>query len=242
MAAASSRRAGRICTTLLAGVVGDERRHGLDLRVRELALEGGHDPAAVLDLVLGDALGRLQLVQVRADRAVRARGLQRVAARALGREDLLAVGAEVGRVAAAGPAPAAGGGDVRGHVLGVLALDEVRRHRRRGLPDLEQHDVLDGALLEALLVVVLEGVVEVRPDRPLRARGRERVAAAALRLEQLGAVRLVARAGRRAARPATCEQQRQTDEQERLPQRWVLYAGGLLPVVPSFATASSRVG
>ena len=75
--------------------------------------------------------------------------------------------------AAAAPGDAGRRGDVRGDVLRVLAGDEVLRHRRRRLADLVEDDVLDRALLEALLAVGRERVVEVRADRS-RARRRRR--------------------------------------------------------------------
>src|SRR5438067_2249432 len=61
------------------------------LGVRQHALEGGHDTAAVDDLVLRNGEGRLELVEIRPDRPGRAGVLERVAARALALEDLLAV-------------------------------------------------------------------------------------------------------------------------------------------------------
>src|SRR3954468_23541293 len=53
----------------LAGVLGDILRNGCDLSTAQAALEGGHAPAAVSHLLLDRCLVRLQLVEVRPDRA-----------------------------------------------------------------------------------------------------------------------------------------------------------------------------
>src|SRR5262249_61756203 len=129
-------------------------------------------------------------------------------------------------------------GDVRGDVLGVLARDEVLRHRRRRLADLVEHDVLEGALLEPLLARACECVVEVRPERPRRPGRGERVTPAALLGEDLLAGLLVGVRRRLAAGAAACEKGEDAEQREDFPH----YAGGALPVVPSLDTASSRVG
>src|SRR5438045_2910973 len=141
MAAASSSLARRTRTALLACGRRNELRDGRDLRRGELALERGHDSPANLDLVLGNGLTRLELIEVGADRARRLRGSERVAAAAGGLEERLPVGLVAGR-------------------------------------------------------------------------------------------------GRLAARAAAGEQEQCAEERESAPH----YAGGALPVVPSFETASSRVG
>src|SRR5204863_9224145 len=185
IASTSPGRAGRTCTPLLSGVVGHELRNGVDLRRAEHSLEGRHHGTAVRDLTLRDGERGLELVEVRPDRPGRGGRLESVAARALRREDRLAVGAELRRRLRRSTGEARRRGDVRGDVLRVGARDEVPRHRRRGLADLVEDDVLDRALLELLGAVLGEGVVEVGADRPVRARGGKRVAAGALGLEEL---------------------------------------------------------
>src|SRR5882672_3952894 len=135
IAAASAGRARRISTTLLAGGGGHELRDRVDLCLCQLALEGRHDAAPVLDLVLRDREGRLERVEVRPDRAGGACCLQRVTARALRREDRLAVVAKLRRRLCIRPARAGDGRNVRGDVDGVLAPDEIRRHREGRLAD-----------------------------------------------------------------------------------------------------------
>ena len=163
--------------------------------------------------MLDDGLGRLQLIEVRPDRAGRVRRLQRVTARAFGLEDRLAVVAELLRRGLP-TALTRNGRDVRGDVLRVLAHDEVLRHRRRRHPDLVEHDVLDRALLEPLLLVGGERFVQVRADRPLRPRRGEDVAAPAFRLEERRAVLLVG-GGRRLAARAAARQQRENAEKRK---------------------------
>src|SRR5438477_3004920 len=149
-------------------------------------------------------------------------------------------------------------GDIRGDVLRVLPGDEIRGHLRRDLrlrlpaaeraraeADLVENDVLDRALLEVLCAVARERVVEVGTDRRGRAGSRERVARSALSrgLEELLAVRHVDVRGRAPARAAAGrEQRRSADEDQPGEDAAHHYAGGVLPVVPSAATASSRVG
>src|SRR5262245_23503561 len=79
-----------------------------DLLGRELAVEGRHAVPARPDLVLDGGLVRLQLVEIRADLALRVRGLERVAAAAPRAREHLAPRA--GRA----PAGAAAAGDERG--------------------------------------------------------------------------------------------------------------------------------
>src|SRR4051794_11760308 len=212
---------------LLAGVGGDVLRDGLDLRVGQRALEGGHRPSAVDDLVLGDGERRFQLVEVRPDRPRRTRVRERVAARALVLEDLLAVC----------PADRLGGGealegdirgDERGHVLGVLAANEVRRHVRRQvvgialggrvLPretDLVVDDIRDRALLEALGAPPRERTVEVGPDPAGGADRRQRVTARALLLEERLAVLDIGARGDLAAGAARSETEHHRGATER---------------------------
>src|SRR4029453_11385534 len=67
-------------------------RHGLDLLVAQLPLEGGHAALAVRDAVDREVERGLRLVEVRPDVPGGARGGERVAAGAPGRgEDALAV-------------------------------------------------------------------------------------------------------------------------------------------------------
>src|SRR5687767_2870529 len=63
-------------------------------------------------------------------------------------------------------------GDVRGDVDRVLSLEEVGRHRASlsREADLVEDDVLNSTLLEALRLVLLERLVEVRTDLSLRPR------------------------------------------------------------------------
>src|SRR5207302_7757302 len=69
--------------------VGDEHRDLLDLAVGQPLAERRHPDAAVSDLERDPVLGRLEVVEVRADCAGRPRLLERVAAAAPGaREDL----------------------------------------------------------------------------------------------------------------------------------------------------------
>ena len=115
-----------------------ERRHGVDLRRRQRALEGRHRPAAVLDRRLDHRRARLEVVEVRPDAAVRPRRRERVAAAAVGGEDLLAVGS--------GPAAATAG---RGRGLVRLRPDqrrpdEQREHREGGRqPGDRREDAVD---------------------------------------------------------------------------------------------------
>ena len=115
---------------------------------------------------------------------------------------------------AAWPSPGGGGAatglacdgcHVRRHVVDVVAGHEVGGHAGRtgrggrdGKLDLPRDDLLERALLEALLTGGREGVVEIRADRARGARRGERVTAAALLLEQLLAADGVS-AGRDAA-------------------------------------------
>src|SRR5262249_4249151 len=104
--------------------------------------------------------------------------------------------------------------------------------------DLVEDDVLDRRPLEALLPRRPERVVEIRADRPRGAGGGERVAAAAaLREELLAGLHVRALGHRLAAGAATGEEKGYREKEE-----GALQAGGALPIVPSFATASSRVG
>ena len=77
----------------------------------------------------------------------------------------------------------------KGNVLGVLPSHEVRRHGATfdREPDLVEDDVLDRALLDALLLGAHERRIQVRTDHSLRAGVLQRVAlpAAPLRLEEL---------------------------------------------------------
>jgi hypothetical protein len=145
---------------------------------------------------------------------------ERVAARALRLEDLLAVGSELRRrrgVRLPGPGD---GGDVGRDVDRVLALDEILRHRRVRLPDLVEHDVLDRALLEPLRAVARERVVEVRPHGALRACVGEHVTAGALGgggEEELLAVRRVGGRRRLAAGATASEQEKCAEERESAP-------------------------
>ena len=66
-----------------------------------------------------------------------------------------------------------------------LLARRVRRDLSRAEPDLVEDDVLDRAVRVALLPVRSERVVEVRPDRPARVSRLQRVAAGALRREEL---------------------------------------------------------
>ena len=100
------------------------KRRGLDGRGGQLALEGGHDRAAVRHLALDSREGRHEVVEVWPDRAVRACRGERVTAAAVRGEDVLAA---CGR-AAARARDARGGRDEGGDVVGVGAGDEVRRH------------------------------------------------------------------------------------------------------------------
>src|SRR5579862_1334902 len=83
-------------------------------------------------------------------------------------------------------------GDVHGYVLGVLTLEEVRRHSRcraavrvdlagirDGVGNLAANEIDDRRLVEALLLVGQERVVEVRTDCARRPGILERVARAA---------------------------------------------------------------
>ena len=117
---------------LPAGGVGDELRDRGDLGVAELALEGGHDGAAVRDLALHDRERGLELVEVRADGAGRAGRLQRVAARAGALEDLLPVGAELGRRRRLGPALAAAAALVKAAETEAAAITEELDAPERG--------------------------------------------------------------------------------------------------------------
>src|SRR6476646_9158653 len=159
-----------------------------------------------------DRRARLELVEVRARRPRRARGGEGVAAGAPGAlEDGRAVGAQARETTARGvPALAGDGGDIRGDVERVLALDDVRRHLRLHFevaqfavrvggdragsgaePDLVEDDVLDDTLRIALLHVGRERVGEVRAEGPARAGRRESVASpAALREELLAGLRV----------------------------------------------------
>src|SRR5215207_3509220 len=82
---AAAERAARRLRELLAGDGSDERRHGGD--VLALHDSGRHRAVAVLatslDRILHEALGRLELVEVRADLAVGVGGGEHVAARAV---------------------------------------------------------------------------------------------------------------------------------------------------------------
>ena len=96
------------------------------------------------------------------------------------------------------PTPA-DGADVARDILGVLALEDVRRHPGgacRGMlnriGDLPAHNLEDRALAEPILSRLHERVVEVQPDLARRAGVGERVAAAAALLEELLALRAVA--------------------------------------------------
>ena len=75
-------------------------------------------------------------------------------------------------------------------VIGWPFIVDAAGERR--LADLTGDDLLDRALVESLRAVGSERVVEVRPDHAGRARGRERVATAALLLEERLAARGVA--------------------------------------------------
>ena len=124
----------------------------------------------------------------------------------------------------------------------VLAGHEALGHRRRREADLVEDDVLDRAQLEALALRAGEGLVEVRADGALRARGREHVAAGALRREERLAVRQVGARRGLAARAAATRDERGGSQQCPWKRAAQHYAGGWFPVVPSVATASSRVG
>src|SRR5918992_5893168 len=63
-------------------LAGDERRDVPDLLLAQLALERGHPAASAPHLVDDLVEGRVRLVEVRADRAARAGGLERVTAAA----------------------------------------------------------------------------------------------------------------------------------------------------------------
>src|SRR5436190_361161 len=68
----------------------DEGRHVADLLGAELPAEGRHRALALEDALHDQRQLGLRLVEVRSDGAVRVRGLERVAARAVGQEDRLA--------------------------------------------------------------------------------------------------------------------------------------------------------
>ena len=128
-------------------VVGDR----LDLLRRVLVLEGRHHALPVRDAIDHELLRRLRVVEVGADVAARARGVERVTAAAAGLgEDRLAVRAPLSppppvvvppcRAAArsCSPARAARGqpgnrGDVGRDRVGVLALEQVGGHSRRAV-------------------------------------------------------------------------------------------------------------
>src|SRR4051794_35771335 len=85
-------------------------------------------------------------------------------------------------------------GHIGGDVLGVLALEQVRRHRcgmriGEAQHDLLTHQRLERRVLEALGPRLLVGIVQVGADRALGTGVRQRVASAAGRDEQLLAVR-----------------------------------------------------
>ena len=183
---------------------------------------------------------RLQLVEVRPDRARRGRRRERVAARAVRGEDRLPVGALLRRR------------------LRVRAGGQRRRSpRRRPRPCRSRGSWASAATPRRIwsrttfsIVLCLkpcalragEGVVEVRADGALRTRGREHVAAGALRREELLAVRQVGARRGLAARAAATREERGGSKQCPWKRAAQHYAGGWFPVVPSVATASSRVG
>ena len=241
IAAASLGRARRTSHgALLAGGGGDELRHGVDLRGVSVPLNAGMTPPPTSTWCFtiasaGFSWSRFGPIVPVACAAFSVWQLAQFAWK-IDLPSFPAAGA------AAAPRHARRRGDVGGDVLRVLARDEVLRHRRRRLADLVEHDVLDRALLEALLAVGRERVVEVRAGRPVRPGGGEHVAAGALRREELAAVPLVA--GEAPCRP--CRSPPRGRAAAARARRGAVgpphYAGGALPVVPSFETASSRVG
>ena len=115
-----------------------------------------------------------------------------------------------------------------GPLVGVRTLDEVRRHVRafvalRRELDLVRDHLTDRALLEVGAVTRpahgRKGLVQVGPDLAVRARRAERVAAGALRREELlAALRVPAR--RDPSGAATCGQEGDARESgEREPHR-----------------------
>src|SRR5579884_2964118 len=245
---------------LLAGGGGHELRNGLDLGRAQLPLERRHHGTAVRHLAHHDGERRLQLIEVRADRARRPGRGERVAPAAAGSlEDGHSVRPE--RRKRGGCRVAARSrhrGDVRGDVHRVLARDDVRGHRgpdrellvrrvRRNLagaePDLVEDEVLDRALLIALLDIRREGVVEVRADRPARPGSGQRVAGAAVLGEELLAARGVRplSAGARDPARATAGGEQRRRHQPSAPSDDPVR--GLQPCgTPTADTASSRVG
>ena len=100
-------------------------------------------------------------------------------------------------------------GDVGGDRLRVVAGDDVRRHARQprrrlldGIRDLAADDGVDRRLAEPVRARLAERVVQVRADHALRTGVGQRVALAALLLEELLAAGRVAAAGLRQARGA----------------------------------------
>ena len=122
--------------------------------------------------------------------------------------------------------------DVGRDVLRVLALDEVLRHRRRRLADLRRTTFWIVLCLKPCLLSARERVVEVRADRPRRARGREHVAAARTSPGRASA-RSSDRPGATPCRRCRSRHSRTTSAIPMSSSRTPHYAGGCCPSFPA---------